>query len=162
MLLLNAQGLSNGKHFIEISGYADGDFKSDIIDSEVFVKGSLRVHNDRIILKGKAWTKAKLICDLSLEDYREDIEAEIEVNIIKGMKEEFRSENDENTIYIGEEEKTANITEIIVQELLVKIPMKKVAPKYRGKDIEEIYPEIIEDKKEGLSPFDILKNLKNN
>jgi len=40
--------------------------------------------------------------------------------------------------------------------------MKKVAPQYKGKDIEEIYPEIKEIKKEGLSPFDILKNLKNN
>ena len=162
MLLLNAQGLSNGKHFIEISGLADGELKSDIIDSEVFVEGSLRVHNDRIILKGKAWTSAKLICDLSLEEYREDIAAEIDISIIKGMKKENRSEKDENTIYIGEEEKIANITEIVVQELLVKVPMKKVAPKYRGKDIDEIYPEIKENKKEGLSPFDILKNLKNN
>ncbi len=162
MLLLNAQGLSNGKHYIEISGIADGEFKSDIIDSEVFIEGSLRVYNDRIILNGKAWTSAKLICDLSLEVYREKIEAEISINVIKGMKEEYRTEVDENIIYIGEEEKNANITEIVVQELLVKVPMKKVSPKYIDKDIEEIYPEIKEIKKEGLSPFDILKNLKIN
>ncbi|MFA7325364.1 MAG: YceD family protein [Candidatus Kapaibacterium sp.] len=162
MLLLNAQGLSNGKHYVEISGIADGDFKSEIIDSEVFIEGSLRVYNDRIILNGKAWTSAKLVCDLSLEEYRERIEAEVNINIIKGMKEEYRTEKDENIIYVGEEEKNANITEIVVQELLVKVPMKKVAPQYKDKDIEEIYPEIKEIKKEGLSPFDILKNLKHN
>ncbi len=162
MLLLNVLGLSNGKQNIEISGLADGDYKSEFIDSEVFVEGLLRVHNDRLILKGKTWTSAVFICDISLEEYREVIEADIDINIIKGMKEEYRTEKDENTIYISEEEKSANITEIVVQELLVKVPMKKVAPKYRGKDIEEIYPEIKEIKKEGLSPFDILKNLKNN
>ena len=162
MLLLNVQGLSNGKHNIEISGIADGEYKSEIIDLDVFIEGTIRVHNDRIILKGKAWSEANLICDLSVEEYRERIEAEIDINIIKGMKEEYRTEKDENTIYIGEEEKNANITEIVVQELLVKLPLKKVAPKYKGKDIEEIYPEIKEIKKEGLSPFDILKNLKNN
>lgn len=162
MLLLNAQGLSNGKHYVDISGYAEGDYKSDIIDSEVFVEGSLRVYNDRIILKGKAKTDAKLVCDISLEVFRQTIEADIEINVIKGMKEEYRTEKDDNTIYIGEEQKTADITEIVVQELLVKIPMKKVAPQYKGKDLEEIYPEIKEIKKEGLSPFDILKNLKNN
>lgn len=162
MLLLNVLGLSNGKQNIEFSGLADGIFKSEFIDSEVFIEGTLRVHNDRIILKGKAWTSAIFTCDLSLEEYREEIEADIEINIIKGMKEEYRSEKDDNTIYISEEKKNADITEIVVQELLVKVPMKKVAPKYRDKDIEEIYPEIKETKKEGLSPFDILKNLKNN
>ena len=162
MLLLNVHGLSNGKHFVEISGKADGEFESEVINSEVFVEGSLRVHNDKLILKGKARTIANLICDLSVEKFQEEIEAEIEIIVMKGMKEEYRSELDENTIFIGEEEKIANITEIVLQELLVKIPMKKVAPKYRGKEIEDIYPKLKDDKKEGLSPFDIFKNLKNN
>lgn len=162
MLLISSQGLSNGSHFIKISGKADSKIKYDFIDSEIFFEGSLRVHNDRLILKGKAKTLASLICDISLEKFKEEIEAEVDINILKGIKLEYRTEKDENTIYIGEDEKTADITEIVVQELLVKIPMKRVAPKHRGKKIEDIYPHIIESKKEGQSPFDILKNLKNN
>lgn len=162
MILINVQGLSNGNHIIKVSGKADGKIKSDYIESDVIIEGSLRVHNDRLILKGTAKTDASLICDMSLEDYKEEIEANISIIILKGIKEEYRTETDENTIYISEEEKNANITEIVLQELLVKIPMKKVAPKYVGKAIEDIYPQIKESKKEGQSPFDILKNLKNN
>jgi len=162
MLLINALGLSNGKHFIEISGKADGKVKSEFVENEIFVSGSLRVHNDRLILKGIAKTDASLICDLSLESFKDEIEAELNINIIKGVKEEYPTEKDENTIYIGEEEKTADITEIVLQELLVKLPMRKIAPQYRGKSVEDIYPQMKESKKEGQSPFDILKNLKNN
>lgn len=162
MLLLDTQNLTNGKHFVEVIGKVDGLHKVVYFDDNIIVSGSLRVYNNRLILKGTAKSQAKLICDLSLEEFQEEIVADINITILKGIKEEQRTETDENTIYISEEEKKVDISEIVIQELLVKIPMKKVAPQYRGKEINEIYPQIKESKKEGQSPFDILKNLKNN
>lgn len=162
MLLLDTQNLTNGKHFVEVSGKADGDQSNKYFEDTILVEGLLRVYNNRLILKGTAKSSAKLICDISLEEFKEVITAEINITIFKGIKAESRTETDENTLYIAEEEKKVDITEIVMQELLVNIPMKKVAPKYRGKDIDDIYPQIKQNEKKGQSPFDILKNLKNN
>lgn len=163
MLFLNVHSLSNGKHNVEIEGKAEGEFDTEKLNSLITVKGTLLVHNDKFMFTGTATTKANLTCDLSMEQYEELLETNLEITVLKGVKEEYQTEEDENTIYIGEEEKKANITDIVVQELLVKIPMKKVAPKYRGKELDEIYPSLKHKNEEkGNSPFDVLKDLKSN
>jgi uncharacterized metal-binding protein YceD (DUF177 family) len=162
MLLLDIQSLTSGKHPVKVEGKVDVSHGNDYFFDNVVVEGTLRVHGNSFILDGSASSQAKLVCDLSLEEYEELITADVSITIIKGVKEELRTDVDENTIYVNEEAKNADITDIVLQELLVKIPMKKVAPKYRGKEIDEIYPLIKEEKEDGRSPFDVLKNLKNN
>lgn len=162
MLLLEVHNLTSGKHPIKTIGKFDTFHGNDFFFEDVLVSGTIRVHNNRFIFEGTASTKAKLTCDLSLEEFNEDIEADINIIILKDVKEELRVNTDENTLYISSDAKNVDITDIVLQELLVKIPMKKVAPQYRGKEIEEIYPQFKEEKEVRKSPFDILKNLKNN
>ncbi|MFN3194801.1 MAG: YceD family protein [Chlorobiota bacterium] len=167
MLFVDIVGLKNGKHHFEIKSDVGSDFKTKELVNPVSVKGDLIVHSNNIFLDAIASTEMKLKCDLSLEEYTENIEAEIKISIIKrqdSMNIDSENEESENTIVITDEQQKVDISEIVAQELLVKIPMKKVAPKYRGKKIEEIHPSInkSEDKEEGQSPFDVLKKLNNN
>ena len=167
MLFVDIVGLKNGKHRFEIHSDVGKDYETKELVNPVSVSGQLIVHSDNIFLNGIASTDMKLKCDLSLEDYIENIKAEIKINIIKrqdSMKVESNNEESDNTILISDEQQKVDISEIVAQELLVKIPMKKVAPQHRGKRIEDIHPSVNrnDDKEEGQSPFDVLKKLNNN
>ena len=167
MLFVDIVGLKNGKHHFEIKSDVGSDFNTKELVNTVSVKGDLIVHSNNIFLDAIASTEMKLKCDLSLEEYSEKIEADIKINIIKrqdSMKVESNNEESDNTILISDEQQKVDISEIVAQELLVKIPMKKVAPQHRGKRIEDIHPSVNrnDDKEEGQSPFDVLKKLNNN
>jgi len=167
MLFVDIVGLKNGRHHFEIKSEIDKKLKTKEIVNPIEVTGELIVHGDNIYIDGKASTDMRLKCDLSLEDYSEYIETDIKITLSKRQDSvDFAStESDEdNIIYISDEQKKVDISEIVVQELLVKIPMKKVAPQYRDKKIEDIHPSVNKDidKEEGQSPFDVLKKLNNN
>ena len=167
MLFVDIVGLKNGRHHFEIESEIDKKLKTKEIVNSIEVSGELIVHGDNIYIDIKASTEMNLKCDLSLEDYAELIEADIKITLSKHQDSfEFDStESDkDNIIYINDEQNKIDISEIVVQELLVKIPMKKVAPQYRDKRIEDIHPSVNKDidKEEGQSPFDVLKKLNNN
>ncbi len=167
MLFVDIVGLKNGRHHFEIESEIDKKLKTKEIVNPIEVSGELIVHSDNIYIDGKASTEMKLKCDLSLEEYFEYIETDIKITLSKRQENvEFDSaESDlDNIIYISDEQKKVDISEIVVQELLVKIPMKKIAPEHRDKKIEDIHPSVNKgiDKEEGQSPFDVLKKLNNN
>jgi uncharacterized metal-binding protein YceD (DUF177 family) len=167
MLFVDIAGLKSGKHYFEIESELDNRLKTNELVSSVSVSGELRVYGDDIYLEGVASSEMKLKCDLSLEDYTEIINADIKINIKKRQDSVYENQNNDdsdNTTLINDEQQKVDISDIVAQELLVNIPMKKVAPHYRDKEIEEIHPSIKNDseKEEGQSPFDVLKKLNNN
>lgn len=160
MFLIDLNGLANGNHQIELTGKFKKDLSKEF-NGEVKIIGNLKVLEDKYLFEGEAEAVADLVCDLSLDDFQEKITAPLKIKILKGAEDE--EANDDNTIYLGIEEKKADVTEIILEELLVNLPMKKIAPKYRGKDLKDIYPDL-ESKKEQEtdSTWEKLKKLKLN
>ncbi len=167
MVLINIQGMPDGVSTIHIEKNVD-DVEG--IFPEFFgivrLEGELRKFKNRFSFHGTVSSKAKLVCDRSLKEFTEEISSEIKIAFIKDTelyriaKERGDESRDENIIH--EDEKHLNLTEEIAQQLAVMIPMKKIAPEFRKKELDDIYPEVnsksnkIDDRWEGL------KNLKLN
>jgi uncharacterized metal-binding protein YceD (DUF177 family) len=114
----------------------------------VHISGKLRKLGKRYTMTGKVECQASLECDISLKTFIENIEADLSVsfladsylyNLLKEKGEDNYSEHDE--IIIPEEGKYIDLTSIVREVLVVNLPMKRVAPEYRGKDFETLYPE---------------------
>lgn len=116
----------------------------------VVVDGHVKVHSDRFSITGKAKGKAKLECDLSLKEYEEEIEAEFQLTARRGLIEE--SEEDNDTIYISDDDTYIDISEIVGETLSLAIPMKRIAPEFRDKELKDIHPDRAEESEENNSP----------
>lgn len=148
MLKILIKGIKDGEYDIEISSPTEeieGIFP-EFFGNVSFV-GKLRILGKRFTVVGKATCNAHLICDLSMEDYIEQIEVEIRSSFLAnnelyysmaGISEELR-ESEEHIIH--EDDKYIDLTEDIRQELALGLPMKRIAPKYRDKSFDDIYPQ---------------------
>jgi len=143
---------------VRIHGIADGLYK---IEEEMPVsklaemmpeffgnirfEGDLRVLGKRYTIIGKAQCTALLVCDISLEEYEELIETEIIIAFIADTvlfnlnNDNLPSSDGERVIHKDDE--YFDLTDDIVEQLSVELPMKRVSPKYRDKSFGDIYPE---------------------
>jgi len=146
MLKISIRTLKDGDNPIELSEHSD---KIDGIFSEFFgivdFTGIVKRQSDRYIVKGKAQCQANLICDLSNEDYIELIETEINaVYVIDNMLyDETKDIINElhGEIYMRDDDLFIDISEEVKQELMIALPLKRIAPAYRDKKVEDLYPE---------------------
>jgi uncharacterized metal-binding protein YceD (DUF177 family) len=53
-------------------------------------------------------------------------------------------ETDSGEVILHEDDQEIDISEQIRQELMLNLPMKRIAPEYRDKTIEELYPEFLD------------------
>lgn len=104
----------------------------------VHVKGVINRNGSRYIVQGTASATAHLVCDLSLEEFVEQVEAPISLIVIAGAE----SKPDDAFMAIREDDKYIDITEEVRQELAVHLPMRAISPKYREMTFEELRPEI--------------------
>lgn len=146
---------------IEIQGMKDGErefsLQADAAELEglpeeyagkISAEGKIRKFGKRFTVIGSANCSANLICDRSLEEYSELITVEISLSyIIDGAAaKQLKDVEFGEAIPIREEDKTIDLSGEIRQILTLGLPMKRVAPEYRDKELEEIFPEInIED-----------------
>ncbi len=147
MLQIMVKGISDGSYDINTScavGRLKGIFPEFF--GEVTLEGSLKVLGKRYTVVAKVSCMSKLLCDVSLEDYKEEISAEIEIAYLANTdlyyaRQEEGDDNFGKDIVIHEDDKFIDLTDEVVQQLNVSLPMKRVSPKYRDKDLEDIYPE---------------------
>lgn len=112
-------------------------------------------------------TKLSLTCDYTLEKFKELVSKEIKiickVDNLNAEDRKYYSEMD-NFILYNLDDREIDITQIVREELILTIPMKKVSPAYKDKSFSDIYPEFSEDKQPTIeqktNPFDVLKNMK--
>lgn len=175
MLKILVKGIKDGEYDVDISSPVEeieGFFPEFF--GEVRFRGKLRILGKRYTVEGVAECDANLVCDLSLEEYTETISVQITSSFyannelyfsLKGISEELR-ETPEHIIH--EDDKYIDISEDVRQELAIHLPMKRIAPKYRGKSFEDIYPQFSADikpkgkTKEIDERWSALKKLKNN
>ena len=168
------QGLKDGDDPVDIEANVSEikDLPEEFI-GKIRLNGSMRIFNKRYTIQTQIISRGKFICDLSLEEYEEDLTCDFSItflanNLLAGAaKENPDKETEEN--YIFEDVKHIDVTNEIREELIVSLPLKRVAPKYRDKSFEEIYPQFAEKKKSKQKKdqaFDdrwsALKNLKFN
>jgi len=145
MIKVLVYGISEGKHQFDIvapSSEIENLFPE--YSGDVSVSGSFTYNSDRYRFKLIARATAKLTCDISLELYEEEFQAEIKF-ILKDMGSYFVDIDDDIIGKLNVVKREIDISRYVAEALSLEIPMKKVSPKYRGKDLKEIYPKYADD-----------------
>lgn len=107
----------------------------------------------------------QLICDISNDEFSENIENDLKVLVKFG--EEYDDSN-EDVITINRKDSDFNITNLIYETVVLSIPMKKVAPSVKDNEeyqnlLDKYSPKIIEEEEEQVDPrWEALKRLKDN
>lgn len=153
MFKIAIRGLKDGEYNVELDGNGkDVEYIcKEYATSNIKVSGSLHVLGNKYTLSSKIYAIAKMTCDVSLDEFEEEIEVELNMTFIADNQladvQLERMEDDENERIIRNEDKDIDLTSDIRDMLCLALPMKKVAPKYRGKSLKEIYPEYSDDDK---------------
>lgn len=168
MFRINIQGIKDGQYEIDLKTAVEdmpGLFPEYF--GEARVKAKMRKIGNRYAITGKASCKAKMICDVSLQEYVDTIAVDISRAFFadSSLYEEKKLDDYEigEEIVIRENDKYIDLTKNIKDLLSASLPMKRVAPEFRGKDFEEIFPEhTMKNKKEEIDHrWDQLKKIIN-
>jgi uncharacterized metal-binding protein YceD (DUF177 family) len=148
MIKIEINGMNDGKYDLSIETPVD---KMDCVFEEFFgdVKliGSIKKISNRFSLTAKAEVKAKMICDRSLKEFVENIETDVKLSFIADTKAYLENkgkinEDLDSDILIREDVKYIDITSEVIELLALQIPMKRIAPEFRDKELDEIFPEL--------------------
>ncbi len=146
MLKIFIQGLKDGEYDIEASSPVSKipDIYPEFFGDIEFT-GKMRILGRRYTITGTASCNAKLLCDLTLTEFEENISADIKVSFeaveTAGRHKTETNESDYSQYEIDEDEKYLDLSGEIKEELEVSIPMKRIAPQFRDKAFEDIFPE---------------------
>jgi uncharacterized metal-binding protein YceD (DUF177 family) len=165
MVSITIQGIKDGRREIDIEaavGEVEGMFPEFI--GNLTVKGNLIKLGSRYSVIAEVKCTARLVCDLSLQEFDEPVIAELKCSYLANTDlwrlrtSDDYADNEERLI--SEDSKVIDITGEIREQLAVNLPMKRIAPESRGKSFEEIHPELTDKKGEIDDRWEILKNLK--
>ncbi len=142
---------------IDIHGMTDGEYEinlnTDVSKVECYfeeffgsieVNGMIKKVGNRFTLISKASVMAALVCDRSLKNYEEIITSDVKLSFIANTKaflEETEKDIDSD-IVIREDAQFIDITSEVIELLALNLPMKRIAPEFRDKEITEIFPEL--------------------
>lgn len=165
MLKIFIQGLKNGEYPIE----AECEAKAVMTDYDEFIDnikltGSMKILGNRYALNIKAECNAKLVCDISLNEYIENITCEIRLSYLAD-EELFRYGQGSDIAnaearLLHPDDKFIDVTEEVREELVVNLPMKRISPEYRDKSLAELYPDLAGGNNQAPLEDDRWKDLK--
>jgi hypothetical protein len=143
-LVVSIKGLVDGKYPVElVAPIQQIEHIFPEFTGELKITGMLRKHGKHFLLDLVAETKAQLLCDVSGEEFEETIVAECSVEYIANTQLALLKMEDadrEPPFYIRDDETNIDITDDIRQELAVRLPLKRVSPKYRDKEFTDVFP----------------------
>jgi uncharacterized metal-binding protein YceD (DUF177 family) len=173
MVKIFIQGIEDGTHEIVLAVDVNSipSLSSEFI-GDVTLKGSFKKNGQYYVFDCKVECPVRLICDMSLEEYEDTVGFDFRLSFVRNtglfFEQKERELGNNEKIAFHEEEKTIDITEIIREELSLHLPMRRIAPEYRDKSFEELFPEYSNKKKKIKSQKEIddrwsqLKKLKLN
>lgn len=163
MIAVNIVAVRDGNHPFSIETDAkEIPGLASIFCGSIHADGVLRKHGDRFFITAEVSATACLICDRSLEEFEEEILTNVDVEYIVDhvLAEQQHGRvgelDDEEVRGIRDEDKVIDITDDVRQVLVIGLPFKRVAPAYRDKSLEEIFPMIREkpiDDEESTRPI---------
>lgn len=159
-------GLKNGKHefdfeitqaFFELFGT-----EQEFTDPKITVKVLLEKHSTFLDFTIQTSGTVNLVCDISGKNFDYPIENSIKVLVKFG--EEYDDSNEE-VITIPHQDYTFNVAQLIYEDVMLSIPMKKISPNLSEEDLkilDKFSPKAEEEKEDTSDPrWDALKKLKN-
>ena len=158
-------GLKNGKHQftfeIDKAFFQLFDTEQDFTEPKIVANVLMDKHTTFLELGIKTTGTVNLICDITNENFNYPIEHEIEVLVNFG--EEYDDSN-ENVITIPMSDHAFNVSQLIYEDVMLSIPMKKISPNVSEEDLETLEKfspkEKIEEELKSDPRWDALKNLK--
>lgn len=147
MILIQIQGMQDGRAPFDITVPASDipDFPAEF-PSEIRVVGTVTRTGRRFRVDCDVSTTARLICDRSLEEYDEPMRVDLSLVYVIDNEAAVRREpdvvDDDGPIPLREDAKVIDVSDEVRQELVVHLPMRRVSPQYRDKDIAEIFGDL--------------------
>lgn len=163
MFKIRVIGLEEGKHNLDIQVDNFKQLNGDYVFNNTRFEGELEVLVNKLNIKGLLSADVELICDRSGKDFTERVEREIDFLFkfnAKGI--EILDDDIENHLFKLEGNQL-NFNDLMYEELLLALPLKKIAPEYRDVEFDKLFPkysakEVKEEKKEN-SAWNELKKL---
>ena len=125
---------------IDIHGMTDGEYEINL-NTDV---SKVECYFEEFFGSIEANVMAALVCDRSLKNYEEKITSDVKLSFIANTKaflEETEKDIDSD-IVIREDAQFIDITSEVIELLALNLPMKRIAPEFRDKEITEIFPEL--------------------
>jgi len=159
-------GLKNGKH--EFKYEIDKEFfqlfdtEQEFTNPRIAVDVLLDKHTTFLEFEIKIHGLVELVCDVTNENFDHPIENQIRVLVKFG--EEY-DDSEEDVITIPSTDHAFNIAQLMYENVMLSIPMKKISPNVSDKDLEileKFSPKETEEEEEhkGDPRWDALKKLK--
>lgn len=160
---IRVHGIADGKHSIEQTQDSQTiEYISHEFFDTAFLKGTLAKIGKLFAFDGQVKCNAHLICDLSLDEYDEEITANLSFSL-KADTELFlitNGDNDSEEIIIHEEDEYFDMTELVRDALNMGLPMKRIAPQHKGKSFADLHQDLYKPKGEIDPRWASLKELK--
>ena len=158
-------GLKNGKHEfrfeIDKAFFQLYDTEQEFTEPKIVGDVLMDKHTTFLEFWIKTSGTVSLICDISNENFEYPIENEIKVLVKFG--EEY-DDSDEDVITIPSSDHAFNVAQLIYEDVMLSIPMKKVSPNLSDEDLEILEkfeaPEPKTEEQESDPRWDALKKLK--
>lgn len=165
MLKVSILGMEDGDHAFRVT--CDSSAIQDMFPEFtglVQVEGTVKKQGKRLTIHANAACDAQLICDVSGEEFIQNIAADINKQYrLDTQLHALRTVEDEgDEIILRDDEEQLDITEEVRQELAIHLPMRRVAPAYVDTTFEALHPELRDERKESDvsdSPFAALQHL---
>lgn len=167
---LSFSGLKNGKHEfqfeIEKEFFQLFDIEQEFTNPHIIAEILLEKHSTFLEFLVTTKGNVDLVCDITNETFQQFVENEVKVLVKFG---ESYDDSNEEVITIPMESHAFNVSQLIYENIILSIPMKKISPNVSDEDIEALerfspkLEEELEDEEHESDPrWDALKNLKNN
>ena len=159
-------GLKTGKHEfryeIDKEFFQLFDTEQEFTNPKITVEVLLDKHSTFLEFEIKVDGTVELVCDITNVNFDHPIENEIGVLVKFG--EEY-DDSEEDVITIPSNDHAFNIAQLIYENVVLSIPMKKISPDVTDEDLEileKFGPKETEAEEPKSDPrWDALKNLKN-
>lgn len=144
MIAVHIQGMHDGVHPITIETAVDSvtGLPAEFVGT-VVVDGEISKLGRRFHIDASLECTARLVCDRSLEEFDERICVDIALDVMIDTERANRGDMlDDDVLAIREDDKVIDISDVVRQELVVHLPMRRVAPAYRDKDLADVFPNL--------------------
>jgi len=160
-------GLKNGKHNfrfeIDKTFFQLFDTEQEFTNPEILAEVQMDKHSTFLEFSIKTSGDVELVCDITNQNFRHPIENE--VNVLVKFGEEY-DDSDEDVITIPMHDHSFNVAQLIYEDVVLSIPMKKISPDVSEEDLEildQFSPKAKEEKEqenESDPRWDALRKLK--
>ena len=145
MIKIDIHGMKDGENEINLNtNISEIECFFEEFFGKIVLNGIVKKITNRFTLISKAEVMANLVCDRSLKTYQERISCDVNLSFISDTKAFLESEktDKDSDIVIREDAQYIDITSEVIELLALNLPMKRVAPEYRDKEITDICPEL--------------------